>query len=298
MAGSHNEASSFGFEPRYTLTIVEPDGRTTDIGEAFLYCQCGRGRYLSAQAKWSPDSWAVVFRDWGIPEQAEPGHDAGEFWLYRIDTGQRVDLFAEDARWLSTRGPAVFHPDGQSLYVRRSSRGGKGDDMLLRITLDGDDWPGFKPIPAVADVRVSPNGKWLIAMTNGALLTFTDQGELQSARTGARARWLPDSRHYVYLNDGLTMIGHIGSDRPEVVHLPELSPWVYHQLSPDGEHIAVEVPPVKWPYYGWDDTREIRIYARDGRLRTTFRYTGCSQWHWSPDGSRLAVSARSDCSAP
>lgn len=296
MDRDRSEDSGFGLEPGFRLTLVEPNGSATEIGRAFLYCQCGRGRYLSAQARWSLDGRAIVFRDWGIPEQAEPGHEAGEFWLYRLDRDERISLFDEESGRQPIYDAAEFHPDGQSIYVLSAPDGRPSEYVVRRLTLEGEPWPGFRPVPADRWLRISPLGDRMIAMTNGVGLILTDQGEVLGARAGWAFEWLPDGRQFRFATREHWYIGSMHSYRPQEIPIPDL-PGYSRYWSPDGERVATVTRAEDWPH-DWSDTHLVRIYDTSGRLRSTYRITGCHRLQWLADSSHVAVSIFPHCSAP
>ena len=283
--------------PGYRLTIVEPNGDAKEIGSAFLYCQCDRGRFLSAQARWSPDGRAIVFRDWGIPEEAEAGHEAGEFWLYRLDRDERISLFNEATGRPPIYDAAEFHPDGRSIYVLTPTGGGPHPYVVRRLTLEGEPWPGFRPVPADrSGLSISPLGDRMIAGTNGIGLLLTDQGDLLGAHAGWAFEWLPDGRQFRFATRDRWQIGSMYSYRPQEIPISELPRWS-RAWSPDGERVATVTRAEDWPHE-WSDTHLVRIYDIDGRLRSTYRTTGCHRLQWLADSSRLAVSVFPYCSAP
>ena len=185
--------------PSHKLIVAERSGAATEIGEACLHVQSGRGHLLSLQARWSPDAQAIIFRNYDSRAQAESGESS--FWLYRLDTGTRVDLSEEGTRRVPDGRPAEFHPDGQSIYVLTDYPGRFDSWTVRRLTLDGEQWPGFMPFPADGRFHISPQGDHIIAVTNGVGLLLSDQGELLDARVGTGFQWLADGRRIVYRPD-------------------------------------------------------------------------------------------------
>ena len=286
--------------PTHKLTIVERDGVAIDVGGVCLYSQSDRGYLLSAQARWSPDGQAFVFRDYGGPERAEP--DASDFWLYRLNSGQRVDLRHGIAGNIALHLAAEFHPDSQSIYVVSAAASRRGGRTLHRLSLEGDAWPGFTPVPADHEFRVSPQGDRIIAMMNGVGLLFTDRGDLLDARVGTAFHWLPDGRRIAYRTDGQWQtagewkIGEFNSRHTVQLGLPYGPGW-----SPYGEHIAVVTRSNEWPSRStdrWFEMRQLRIYDFRGKLRSVYRFSGCWRAQWLAGGSQLAVSVFPHCPVP
>jgi hypothetical protein len=298
LSGSFSEDAASGLAPGFRLTIIERDGEEIEIGRAFLFCQCDREVLLSRQARWSPDGRTIVFRDWGIPDSAPAGHGAGEFWLYHVDDGERISLFDEDAGRPPKYDAAAFHPDGQSIYVLVGASGSRPSGYLVRrLTLDGEPWPGFQPVPADRLPSISPLGDRMISETNAVGLILTDQGELLGARVGWYFQWHQDGRRFSFLTHKQWEIGSISSSHSHAIPISNLSRWRPLSLSPDGNLVAVVTSAYTGPH-PWSEVRQVRIYGLDGRLRSMYRITGCDRLQWLSDSSTLAVSVFPFCGVP
>ena len=281
---------------RFSLTILHPDGRTEDIGHLYLHWQNDRARLLQRQARWSPDGQTIIFLDLPSPVLADP--DFSDFWLYHVATGERVDLRRGTAAadlWLRDYhfdpDNRHFHPDGQSIYVLANTPGPYG--IVHRLTLEGDEWPGFTPIESVRWYRISPRGDRIIVSADGQGRIFTDQGELLGERAGGAFHWFPDGDRIAYLTDGRWhsdqewTIEHLPSGRTDRIHLPGEPQW-----APDGEHIAVVNGASFWSGHSTDDFAmyQLRIYDVFGKLLSVHRFEGYFRYQWLPDGSQLALS--------
>ena len=286
----------WGSWARFPLTLIYPNGRADHIGYLYVYCQCGRGYLLGLQARWSPDGQAIIVRDTPSPEVTDP--DYSDFWLYRLPTGERVDLRQVTAAadlWLID---AQFHPDGQSIYAYASHPSGQG---LLRLTLEGDEWPGFSPIETSEyGYEISPRGDRIITEADGTGRIFTDQGELLGERAGVGFQWLPDGDRIAYLPGGPMddrdwTIEHLPSGRTTQIYLPSAPHW-----SPDGDHIAVMDAGMWWSEhtFGFFGRHRLQLYDVSGQLIAVYRFEGCYRHQWLPDGSQLAVSVFPHCPAP
>lgn len=192
---------------------------------------------------------------------------------------------------------AEFHPDSKSIYVLTAAVGRPGEYLVRRLTLEGEEWPGYRPLPADRGLNISPLGDRMISTTNGVGLMLTDQGELLGARSGWFFQWLPDGRRFRFATEEQWQIGSTYSDRPQEIPIPGLPRWGRPAWSPDGEFVATVTKSNDWRH-SWSDAHEVRIYGIDGRLRSMYRITGCHKLQWLTDSSQLAVSVFPHCPAP
>ena len=283
----------WGSWARFPLTILHPDGKTEDIGYLYLHWQNDRARLLQRQARWSPDGQTIIFLDFldsPSPELTDP--DYSDFWLYHVATGERVDLrrgtAAADLRLRDYHfhpDDQYFHPDGQSIYAFAWHSYPTG--ILHRLTLEGDEWPGFTPIESVRWYRISPRGDRIIVSADGQGRIFTDQGELLGERAGGAFHWFPDGDRIAYFSGGEWTIEHLPSGRTDQVRLPRGPEW-----SPDGEHIAVVNRATWWIDHSTSDFDpfQLRMYDVSGELLSVHRFEGCYRHQWLPDGSQFALS--------
>ena len=281
---------------RFSLTLLHPDGRTEDIGHLYLHWQNDRARLLQRQARWSPDGQTIIFLDLPSPVLKDP--DYSDFWLYHVATGERVDLrrgtAGADLRLRDYHfhpDDQYFHPDGESIYAFAWRSYPTG--ILHRLTLEGDEWPGFTPIESVRWYRISRRGDRIIVWADGQGRIFTDQGELLGERAGGALHWFPDGDTIAYRtaggwhSDQEWTIEHLPSGRTDRVHLPGEPQW-----APDGEHIAVVNGASFWSGHSTDDFAmyQLRIYDVFGKLLSVHRFEGYFRYQWLPDGSQLALS--------
>ena len=286
----------WGASGHHKLTILHPDGRTEDIGYLYLNWQNDRARLLQRQARWSPDGQTIIFLD--IPRSELTDPDYSDFWLYHVATGERVDLRRGTAAadlWLRDYhfhpNDQYFHPDGQSIYAFASHSYPTG--ILHRLTLEGDEWPGFTPIESVHWYRISPRGDRIIVSADGKGRIFTDQGELLGERDRGPGSWFPDRDTIAYFTggqwpDGEWTIEHLPSGRTARIRLPSPPLW-----SPDGEHFAVVNRANSWTGHStrdFFDMYQLRMYDVSGELLSVHRFEGCYRHQWPPDGSQFALS--------
>ncbi|MCY3920233.1 MAG: hypothetical protein OXG38_10590 [Chloroflexi bacterium] len=281
----------------YRLTLLHPDGRTEDIGHLWMYCRCARANLLQRQARWASDGQTIIVGDTPFPEQTDP--DYSDLWLYHVVTGKRVDLrkvtVAAGLRLMNVQ----FHPDGQSIYAF-AIRSNRYDGVLHRLTLEGDEWPGFSPIESRRVYRISPRGDEIVASVDGKWHIFTDQGELLGERADLPDHWFPSGDSIAYLTDGRPFDGvwtieHLPSGRTNQIHLPDHPHW-----SPNGEHVAVVDWTNEWIGRSSVDfgMLQLRMYDISGRLLSAHRLKGCYHSQWLADGSQFAVSVFPDCAGP
>ena len=291
---------SAGYQTPYAgrqLSIIERGGKRTDIGKLFLSHQTDNVYPLSQHATWSPDGRIIVFNDRVIPIWLDP--DAYELWLYHVDEMRRVDLRDELVDPQSvTYHETVFHPHGQSFYLLERQLG-PAPASLLRLTLDGETWPEYRPVPVF--VREFGNG---LSSTGDRMITeqgrtgflLTEQGEQLGWRHGTQMHWLPGGERIAYFAEGEWIVEHL--DTQELVRFKVLfdhqEEVIRPYWSPDARHFVAATFSGRWrnqrAAHLTGGHPRLRIHTADGDLVVAYRAAGCMRAEWLPDGTRLALS--------
>ena len=270
------------------LAVIDRSGSRTEIGKLYLYSENGRSHPLEDHVRWSPDGRAVVVIDISSSRYVAP--DAPDFWTYLLEEERSVDL--------QSKGPSVyvyftdarFHHDGQSIYVVKRERAPLRH-VLVRLTLDGDDWPGFEPIPLERHLRylTLARDNLIITITPESALIWTDQGELVGERRGSRFHMLPDGEHFAYYAEDEFVIEHFWTGTQIRLSLPSpLFDYTDVRWWPDGRHFGIVLRLPSSDSHLWT-LQQLRIYNLAGELIRAYRISGCAKVERLVDPPRMVL---------
>ena len=289
-----------------TLAFIRIDGATCDVMLMSLKDRQERrltacGNAMEPHIGWSPDGrWLV--------ESYAPGPDPVRGWqIARISsvTGVREELTLPTPGTLGDHSPAVS-PDGNHIAFVRAINGAAGDVHIVplnggtpsRITWDngdviGVDWSADGQSILFSTDRAGGYTVWQVKSDGGEPeLVVGGAAKLKhpsAARRGTRVAY--ESWSYEInlwespVVDRLDLEGDLRSTLRPVVQTSDQ--WNHSpDLSPDGRRIA------------FVSTRsggaEVWIADRDGaspRQLTRFGRATMRQPRWSPDGTRILISA-------
>ena len=277
------------------LAVIDRSGNRTEVGKLYLYKQGAVSFPLEDYVRWSPNGRAVVVID--IPSIRNVAPGAPDFWMYLLEEERSVALRSEGPSVYVGYTDARFHHDGQSIYVVKGERA-PSRRLLVRLTLDGDDWPGFEPIPLERHLRylTLARDNLIITITPESALIWTDQGELVSERRGSRFHMLPDGEHFAYYAENEFVIEHFWAGTQIRLSAPApLFDYTDLQWWPDGHHFAVVSRLPSLDSHLWR-LQQLRIYNLGGELIRAYRISGCAELEWLADPPRmLLVNSAAHC---
>ena len=272
------------------LSIISRDGERTEIGTLYLSSPSERTYRFNNHVHWSPDGRAIIVND--LPNVTQFDADASYFWLYDLDAERSIDLRQADGV-AGVYYDARFHHDGGSIYATKVEPQ-RGKLTLVRLTLTGDDWPNFAPIPIAPgwDHFFSGWKNLILTTKQGAGLLWTEQGEPLGERSGSRFHLLPDGERFAYYADGEFVIEQFSTGAQ--VRL-SLALWLFNSELPywsfDGRYFAVLVYPPAWQNrlrLPWEK-EQLRVYDLRGEPVRVYRVVGCAEIEWLVDQPRLVV---------
>ena len=270
------------------LAVIDRSGNRTEIGKLYLYKQGAVSFPLEDYVRWSPDGRAVVVIDISSSRYVAP--DAPDFWIHLLEEERNVDLRSKGSSVYDYHTDARFHHDGQSIYVVKREPAPLRH-LLVRLTLDGDDWPGFEPIPLERHLRylTLARDNLIITITPESALIWTDQGELVGERRGSRFHMLPDGERFAYYAENELVIEHFWTAAQIRLSLPA-SLFDYTDLRwwPDGRHFAIVL---RLPSRAslLSNLQQLRVYNLRGELIHAYRISGCAELEWLADPPRMVL---------
>ncbi len=280
------------------LAVINRSGSRTEIGKLYVYSENSRHHPLESHARWSPDGRAIVVID--IPSSRYVTSGTPDFWVYLLEEERSVDLRSKGPSVYVGYTDARFHHDGQSIYVVKQENVPRRR-LLVRLTLDGDDWPGFEPIPLERNLRyfTLARDNLIITVTPESALLWTDRGELIGERRGTRFHVLPDGERFAYYAENEFVVEQFWSTDQVRLALPA-SLFAYTDLQwwPDGRHFAIISHLPSRDSHVWS-LRQLRIYNLDGELIRAYRTSGCAAISRLPQHHRLVVvNSPARCAVP
>ena len=318
--------------PEQPVLILEPDGRTYETTDQAAPYQTDGRRPLSLDALWSPDGRYVLLyfsqssgrsmilydrngqvAHLGFGTRALFHPDSKSIYYVKEDLIHRIDL---EGRPLSNVRPI---PTAWNHGVQLSADGryviSFGDTHELVATLTTADGTFIRSWPVDTEPQLSHAGDRVLYALDGVLwVQDLADGNLhkigQIAVDGPLFAWSPDDAFVAFESaEGLRIASTIGRSDAGGLIVRGQSHRSF-RWSPNSRWLAVETPNQRWPQeqlanapqlsedglaWTWS-SKQIRVYARDGRLHRIWRVNGgCEDLAWSPDSEWLAYGGPSGC---
>ena len=318
--------------PKQPVFILEPDGRTYEITDQAAPYQTDGRLPLSLDALWSPDGRYVLLyfsqssgrsmilydrngqvAHLGFGSRAVFHPDSKSIYYLKDDLIHRIDLEGQpysNFRPIPTAGNRGFQLSADGRYIVSF-----GDTHQLVATLTTVDSTFIRSWPISAEPQLSHAGDRVLYALDGVLWAKDlADGNLHKIGLIAVDRpffaWSPDDAFVAFEStEGLRIASSIGRPNSSrlIVRGPSQRSFTW---SPDSRWLAVETPNQRWPQeqmanapqrsedglaWLWN-SKQIRVYARDGRLHRIWRVNrGCEDVAWSPDSQWLAYGGPSGC---
>jgi len=169
---------------------------------------------------WSPDGREVAFTS-GVDSLIN-----ASVLVRPIDLSEPARLLYASEDW---SGPDSWSPDGKKMIISQLKNAERGGRDLIILDLESGATEPFRDTPNdEEDGRFSPDGDWIAYTSNDLgsyqiwVAPFDDSGSkfLVSADGGMKARWTPDGRGIVYINNDKFYRVDVQLTNPPVIGSP------------------------------------------------------------------------------